>query len=56
MPLFVIPYPIIDPIAFEVGPLAVRWYGLAYMSGILLGWLYGRISCRGRICGTASRR
>ena len=42
MPLFVIPYPIIDPIAFEIGPLAVRWYGLAYMSGILLGWLYGR--------------
>jgi len=42
MPLFVIPYPIIDPIAFSIGPLAVRWYGLAYMSGILLGWLYGR--------------
>ena len=42
MPLFVIPYPIIDPIAIEIGPLAVRWYGLAYMSGILLGWLYGR--------------
>jgi len=42
MPFFVIPYPIIDPIAFEIGPLAVRWYGLAYMSGILLGWLYGR--------------
>jgi phosphatidylglycerol:prolipoprotein diacylglycerol transferase len=42
MPFFVIPYPIIDPIAFAIGPLAVRWYGLAYMSGILLGWLYGR--------------
>jgi phosphatidylglycerol:prolipoprotein diacylglycerol transferase len=42
MPLFVIPYPIIDPVAFSIGPLAVRWYGLAYMSGILLGWLYGR--------------
>ena len=42
MPLFVLPYPIMDPIAFEIGPLAVRWYGLAYMAGILLGWLYGR--------------
>ena len=42
MPLFVIPYPIIDPVAIEIGPLAVRWYGLAYMAGILLGWLYGR--------------
>ncbi len=42
MPLFAIPYPIVDPIAIEVGPLAIRWYGLAYMAGILLGWLYGR--------------
>ena len=24
------------------GPVSVRWYGLAYMAGILLGWLYGR--------------
>src|SRR4029079_15210119 len=42
MPFFVIPSPIIDPIAFEIGPLAVRWYGLAYMSGILLRSLFGR--------------
>ncbi|HXG79264.1 MAG TPA: prolipoprotein diacylglyceryl transferase family protein, partial [Methyloceanibacter sp.] len=42
MPLFVLPYPVIDPVAFEIGPFAVRWYGLAYMAGILLGWLYGR--------------
>ncbi len=42
MQLFVLPYPVIDPIAIEVGPVAVRWYGLAYMAGILLGWLYGR--------------
>ena len=42
MELLVIPYPVIDPIAIEFGPVAVRWYGLAYMAGILLGWLYGR--------------
>ena len=42
MNLFVLPYPVIDPVAIEVGPVAVRWYGLAYMAGILLGWLYGR--------------
>ena len=42
MPYLVIPYPVIDPIAIEIGPLAIRWYGLAYMAGILLGWLYGR--------------
>jgi phosphatidylglycerol---prolipoprotein diacylglyceryl transferase len=42
MGLFAIPYPIIDPIAVEIGPVAIRWYGLAYMAGILFGWLYGR--------------
>ncbi len=33
-------FPDIDPIAFEIGPLAVRWYALSYMAGILLGWWY----------------
>lgn len=28
----------IDPVAFEIGPLVVRWYALAYIAGILLGW------------------
>lgn len=42
MPLFAIPYPVIDPIAFSLGPVEVHWYGLAYMAGILCGWLYGR--------------
>lgn len=36
------PFPNIDPVAFSVGPLAVHWYGLAYVAGILLGWLYAR--------------
>lgn len=36
------PFPQIDPIAFELGPLAVRWYGLAYFAGFLIGWLYAR--------------
>ena len=35
------PFPDIDPIAFSIGPLAVRWYALAYLAGILLGILYG---------------
>ncbi|MFD0986685.1 prolipoprotein diacylglyceryl transferase [Methyloligella solikamskensis] len=42
MPLLALPYPVIDPIAFSLGPVEVRWYGLAYMAGILLGWLYAR--------------
>ncbi len=33
-------YPQIDPIIFEIGPLAIRWYSLAYVAGIVLGCLY----------------
>lgn len=42
MNLLVLPYPVIDPIALELGPVSVRWYGLAYMAGLLLGWFYIR--------------
>lgn len=35
-----ISYPHIDPIALQLGPLAIRWYSLAYLAGILLGWWY----------------
>ena len=31
-------YPEIDPIIFEIGPLAVRWYGLMYVVGFIAGW------------------
>ena len=30
----------IDPIIFSIGPLAVSWYSLSYITGILLGWFY----------------
>ncbi len=30
----------IDPVAFSIGPLVVRWYALAYLAGFLLGWKY----------------
>ena len=33
-------YPIIDPVALEIGQLAIRWYSLAYIVGIVAGWLY----------------
>ena len=42
MDLLVIPYPVVDPVALQIGLVSIRWYGLAYMAGILLGWLYGR--------------
>ncbi len=33
-------FPDIDPVAIAIGPLQIRWYALAYLSGILLGWVY----------------
>ena len=34
-------HPDIDPIAFAIGPLAVRWYGLMYLAGFAAGWWLG---------------
>jgi phosphatidylglycerol---prolipoprotein diacylglyceryl transferase len=31
-------YPEIDPVLFQIGPIALRWYALSYISGLLLGW------------------
>lgn len=42
MPLFAIPFPAIDPILIEIGPFAIRWYALAYVVGLVGGWLYAR--------------
>ena len=39
-PLFAIPFPAIDPVAISFGPFAIRWYALAYIAGLLLGWRY----------------
>lgn len=35
-------YPNIDPVALNIGPLSIKWYGLAYMAGLLLGYMYVR--------------
>jgi phosphatidylglycerol---prolipoprotein diacylglyceryl transferase len=42
MPFLVLPFPQFDPIAVSIGPFAIRWYALAYIVGIVLGWLYAR--------------
>ncbi len=34
------PFPSLNPIAFQIGPFAVYWYGLAYVVGILGWWQY----------------
>ena len=36
--LFALPFPAIDPTLVQVGPFAIRWYALAYIVGIVLGW------------------
>jgi phosphatidylglycerol:prolipoprotein diacylglycerol transferase len=41
-----IPFPSLDPVAVELGPLSIKWYGLAYMAGLVLGWLYIRALLR----------
>tara|TARA_R110000868_G_scaffold276599_7_gene536321 strand:- start:2729 stop:3574 length:846 start_codon:yes stop_codon:yes gene_type:complete len=35
-----IPFPDIDPVLIQLGPFAIRWYALAYIAGIVLGWRY----------------
>jgi phosphatidylglycerol:prolipoprotein diacylglycerol transferase len=42
MPFLALPFPKFDPVAVAIGPFAVRWYALAYIAGIVLGWLYAR--------------
>jgi phosphatidylglycerol:prolipoprotein diacylglycerol transferase len=31
-------FPNLDPVAIQIGPLAIRWYALAYIAGIVLSW------------------
>ena len=42
MPLLAIPFPALDPVLISFGPFAIRWYALAYIVGIFLGWWYAR--------------
>jgi phosphatidylglycerol:prolipoprotein diacylglycerol transferase len=58
MQFLVLTFPQIDPIALQIGPVAIRWYGLAYLAGIMLGWRYGRSLIRNEKLwgpGSASR-
>lgn len=45
MNLLVIPYPEIDPVLVQLGPLAIRWYALAYIAGLVIGWQVIRRLC-----------
>ena len=39
-------YPSFDPIAVEIGPVVIRWYALAYVASLLLGWQLMRLLAR----------
>ena len=48
--LLALPFPDVDPILIQLGPFAIRWYALAYIAGILAGWLYARAIIRSPKC------
>ncbi len=54
--MFAIAFPVFEPIAVSFGPFAIRWYALAYIGGIVLGWIYARAIIRnGRLWGALHR-
>jgi phosphatidylglycerol:prolipoprotein diacylglycerol transferase len=46
MPFLFLQFPAFDPVLVSIGPFQIRWYALAYIAGILLGWLYARALIR----------
>ncbi len=46
MTTFVIPYPVIDPVLLDLGPIVIRWYALAYIVGLIVGWRVMRVLAR----------
>jgi len=42
LPVSALAFPNIDPVIFSIGPLAVHWYGLGYVVGIMFAWWYGK--------------
>ncbi len=46
MTSLLIPYPTIDPVLIQLGPFAIRWYALAYIAGLVLGWRIMRRVCQ----------
>jgi len=46
LPPAALPFPSFDPVLISIGPVAIRWYALAYIVGILGGWAYARAIIR----------
>ena len=52
---FALAFPAIDPVIVDIGPLAIRWYALAYVLGLVIGWRYVRYLAGGRLAGLTRR-
>jgi phosphatidylglycerol---prolipoprotein diacylglyceryl transferase len=42
LPLSALAFPNIDPVLIRLGPVAIHWYGLGYVVGILFAWWYAK--------------
>lgn len=42
MNFYVLPFPQIDPVLVNIGPLPIRWYALSYIASLLLAWFFAR--------------
>ncbi|HJN59860.1 MAG TPA: prolipoprotein diacylglyceryl transferase [Alphaproteobacteria bacterium] len=48
-------FPNLDPVIVSFGPVAIRWYALAYVVGLVLGWRYIRHLAKGAVPGLDKR-
>ncbi|MGL4239669.1 MAG: prolipoprotein diacylglyceryl transferase [Beijerinckiaceae bacterium] len=52
-----IPFPEFDPVALQIGPIAIRWYALAYIAGLFGGLMYAkRLAANDGLWGAEQRR
>ena len=42
LPFTALIYPQFDPVALQLGPLSVHWYGIGYVVSILFAWWYSK--------------
>ncbi len=56
MPLFLLPFPVIDPVMVHLGPFPIRWYAMGYIVSLILGWLIAaRLAGRDSLWGSVPR-
>ena len=48
-------FPNLDPVIVSFGPVAIRWYALAYVLGLVIGWRYIRYLAKGTVPGRDKR-